>query len=81
MNYFNEASVRRLLDAAGYELVEVVRPRRMQNYLWTRAELAGKYARRFVGRSKSWEVNGRRMYLTEREKSKDDMFLVIARRR
>ena len=81
MNYFNEASARRLLEGAGYELVEVVRPPRAQNYLRTLADLAGKRARRMLGRNQDWTVNGRRMYLTERDKSRDDMFLAIARRR
>lgn len=82
MYYFNEASIDKLLDKAGYDVVSVSRYPDWKNHLKMANRTLRDFSRQLRGKKKpSRMLNGKQLYLDQRPASHDDMFLVVARKR
>jgi 2-polyprenyl-3-methyl-5-hydroxy-6-metoxy-1,4-benzoquinol methylase len=84
MYYYDAASLTRLVAKVGYEVCAIERAHRWKNLASLTARdgwhLLAR-ALRLAPRRRKWLVKGKQMYLVERRKSPDDMFLVVARKR
>lgn len=81
MYYFNERSLRRLLDQVGYDVISVQRPGIARNLRRTLTRTLPGAALRLLRTLGRPGAHGKPSYLTRRFRSADDMFLVIARKR
>ncbi|MEZ5334874.1 MAG: class I SAM-dependent methyltransferase [Methanolobus sp.] len=72
--YFNEKSIKDLLNNNDYEIVKIYRPNLITNIFMTPVEMIYMKIRRFL------ENNKKDLYLTKRLKMYDDMFLVVAQK-
>jgi 2-polyprenyl-3-methyl-5-hydroxy-6-metoxy-1,4-benzoquinol methylase len=79
MYYFRERTLRALLQRFGYDVVRIVRPALLRNLRRTLTRTWPGAALKFV-RSR-FARGGKPSYLTQRLRSADDMFLVIAQKR
>ncbi|MCU0664488.1 MAG: class I SAM-dependent methyltransferase [Myxococcota bacterium] len=75
--YFNEGSIKALLNRHGFSLIEVKRAPLLVNALKTAWSLPLSLWRGHAAR----RSNGKRSYLTQRLRASDDMTLVTARKR
>jgi hypothetical protein len=77
MYYFNIKTIKLLLHNFGYKLIKVHRTNPVKNLIHTLSRTAYSF---IFNTKHDWQVNNKRMYLADRKKSLDDMFLVIAKK-
>ncbi len=78
MYYFDEKTASALLDQCGYDVLEVVRVSALRNLVETLARDVSMRIRRTLRRRRPGE---RPLYLTQRKRAEDDMFMVVGQRR
>lgn len=82
MFYFDEHSIRQLLDNNGYDIEKIIRFPDWKNYLKMSVKALRDKIRSLRRKpKKNCYVNGKIIFLDNRKKSHDDMFLVIAKKR
>jgi 2-polyprenyl-3-methyl-5-hydroxy-6-metoxy-1,4-benzoquinol methylase len=84
MYYFNRRTLSMLLEQVGYDVVHVRRMPWWYNLSVLTARVVRRKLRSIVLRPSTrpiWKVNGKDIYLIERFKSTDDMFLLVARKK
>ncbi len=78
MYYFNKKTIEKLLSLCGYEIELIIQPKFFHNLLKTIIIIIKRIIKKIFVNKNNWVVNNKIMYLQNRGKSADDMFLVIA---
>ncbi|MFT7579148.1 MAG: hypothetical protein ACI9MR_000810 [Myxococcota bacterium] len=78
MYYFDEDSVRALLDRHGYDIIAIARAAPLTNWFKTALSRPGQALKARRNRNRAGKKPS---YLTQRKRAADDMFLVTARKR
>lgn len=75
MSFFSPGTTKNLLEKCGYETIRVIKKNSIVNIFRTIVRLGKKFT---LGKNKWKTENNKLMYLQERDKMYDDMFIIIA---